>query len=161
MWSYDLSSSSNHTQASRSKWFVGSSSNNMKGLIKRALSKNKRCWFLVFDQQYYWLKTHFKADQIKGLLLEHWATLDDQVGNTCNLYLARATRILHPPLKSFSFFCCIALLKPKPWRIREARTSALSASSSSKRSYSSISFSHSAMKRKRKCFKYKTFFRRW
>lgn len=37
MRSYDLSSSSSHTQASRSKWFVGSSSNNMKGLIKRAL----------------------------------------------------------------------------------------------------------------------------
>lgn len=61
------------------------------------------------------------------------------------LYLARATRILHPPLKSFSFFCCIAALKPKPWRIREARISALSASSSSRRSYSSISFSHSAL----------------
>lgn len=60
-------------------------------------------------------------------------------------HLARATRILQPPLKSFIFFCCMALLKPRPWRIREARTSALSASSSSRRSYSSISFSHSAM----------------
>lgn len=39
IWTYDLSSSSNHTQASRSKWLVGSSSNSMKGLMKRALNK--------------------------------------------------------------------------------------------------------------------------
>lgn len=38
--SYDLSSSSSHTQASRSKWFVGSSNSNMKGLMKRALVEN-------------------------------------------------------------------------------------------------------------------------
>ncbi len=57
---------------------------------------------------------------------------------------ARATRILQPPLKSLSCFFCIALVKPRPLRIREALISALSASSSSKRSYNSISFSHSA-----------------
>lgn len=36
---YDASSSSSHTQASRSKWFVGSSSSNMKGLMNRALRR--------------------------------------------------------------------------------------------------------------------------
>lgn len=36
---YELSSSSNHTQASRSRWLVGSSSNSMKGLMNRALDK--------------------------------------------------------------------------------------------------------------------------
>lgn len=85
--------------------------------------------------------------------VESWRDEDDrnsvvQYYTSC-VYLARATRILHPPLKSFSFFCCIAVLKPKPWRIREARISALSASSSSRRSYSSISFSHSAVYKKK------------
>lgn len=59
-------------------------------------------------------------------------------------HLARATLIRQPPLKSFSFFLCMAGVNPKPWRIREARASALSASSSSRRSYNSKSFSHSA-----------------
>lgn len=36
---YDLSSSSNHTQASRSKWLVGSSSSSMKGLMNKALQR--------------------------------------------------------------------------------------------------------------------------
>ena len=35
--SYVLSSSSSHTQASRSRWLVGSSRSSMKGRIKRAL----------------------------------------------------------------------------------------------------------------------------
>lgn len=62
----------------------------------------------------------------------------------CSTHLARATLIRQPPLKSFSFFLCMAGVNPKPWRIREARASALSASSSSRRSYNSKSFSHSA-----------------
>lgn len=49
-------------------------------------------------------------------------------------HLARATLILQPPLKSFSFLRCMAGVKPRPWRIREALVSALSASSSSRRS---------------------------
>lgn len=49
-------------------------------------------------------------------------------------HLARATLILQPPLKSFSFLRCMAGVKPSPCKIREALISALSASSSSRRS---------------------------
>lgn len=39
---YVFSSSSNHTQASRSRWFVGSSSSSMKGRMKSALQGQGR-----------------------------------------------------------------------------------------------------------------------
>lgn len=39
---YVFSSSSNHTQASRSRWFVGSSRSSMKGRMKRALKGEGR-----------------------------------------------------------------------------------------------------------------------
>mmetsp|Transcript_174475 Transcript_174475/g.424470 ORF Transcript_174475/g.424470 Transcript_174475/m.424470 type:complete len:88 (+) Transcript_174475:1183-1446(+) len=47
---------------------------------------------------------------------------------------ARAIRIRQPPEKSRVFLFCIATSKPRPCRIDAARFSAVSASSSSKRS---------------------------
>lgn len=137
---YDLSSSSNHTQASRSKWLVGSSSSSMKGLMNKALQRRQTAVRFKFMGKL--VLTHDHSN--KCCERRVWLLLN---GTVLRLYLARATRILHPPLKSFSFFCCISAVNPKPWRIREARISALSASSSSRRSYSSISFSHSAVQK--------------
>lgn len=64
--------SSSHTQASKSKWAVGSSSRSNAGLTNRAL--------------------------------------------------ARATRMRHPPDISLVFFWIVFLLKPRPVRMRDART---------------------------------------
>ena len=49
-------------------------------------------------------------------------------------YLASDIRIRQPPENSFVFFICFSGVKPKPERILDARTSAVAASSSSRRS---------------------------
>jgi hypothetical protein len=48
-----------------------------------------------------------------------------------NNALAKAMRILHPPLHSFVFFFCISAVNPRPWRIEAARASVVSLSNAS------------------------------
>mmetsp|Transcript_30002 Transcript_30002/g.59592 ORF Transcript_30002/g.59592 Transcript_30002/m.59592 type:complete len:197 (-) Transcript_30002:333-923(-) len=52
--------------------------------------------------------------------------------------LASATLILHPPEKSFVILPCISWVKPRPLRMERARTSAVEASISSRRSYTML-----------------------
>lgn len=193
MLTYFFSSSSSHTQASRSKWLVGSSRRSIKGLRNRALknkgitqmsqitlvhtkknrhsktSRNQKyasdsfchctaalqitAQHLHYHSAFYCIifqQVLVSMDLTQVSVTPQWTpTLHWSIIRLVCIYLASATRILQPPLKSLSFFCCIDAVKPRPCRIRDARTSALSASSSSSRSYSSISFSHSANKQMR------------
>lgn len=51
---------------------------------------------------------------------------------------AKASRIRHPPEKVLVALACISLLKPKPFRMTDARAGALSASIFSKAAYTSV-----------------------
>lgn len=109
-----LSTDSSHTQASRSRWFVGSSS----------MLHTTPCQLATLSLCRRWEQVNCLVRGGSGKVAYR------QVGLTKRAR-ARAMRILQPPEKSRVRLACISFVKPRPWRILAALASVVAASSCS------------------------------